>query len=97
MDLASWMPLLASLVQIVNALSLILFGSFTITATQSGKELEGRFFGQQRTAGPGFSRKDSQFEVIFRLHFESDVNGWFSVGFHVTRDLHKELSPSTNN
>jgi hypothetical protein len=96
-DLASWMPLLASLVQIVNALSFMLFGSFTITATQSGKELERCFFSQQRTAGSGFSRKDSQLKVILWLHFESDVNGWFSVGFHVTRDLHKELSPSTNN
>ena len=89
------MPLLASLVQIVNALSFILFGSFTITATKPSQKLKSRFFSQQGTACPGFSRKDSQLEVILWLHLESDVNGWFSVGFHVTRDLHKELSPST--
>lgn len=88
---------MASLAQIVNALSFILFGSFTITATQSSKELERCFFSQQGTAGPGFGRKDSQLKVVFRLHFKSDVNGWFGVGFHVTRDLHKEFSPSTNN
>ena len=81
----------------VNALSFMLFGSFTITAAQPSKELKGRFFSQQRTAGSGFSRKDTQLKVILWLHFESDVDGWFSVGFHVTRDLHKELSPSTNN
>lgn len=88
---------MASLAQIVNALSFMLFTSLTITAAQSRKELKGRFLSQQRTAGSGFSRKDTQLEIVFWLHFESDVNGWFSVGFHVTRGLHKEFSPSTNN
>ena len=73
------------------------FPSLAVTATQSSQELERRFFSQQGTAGFGFSRKDTQFEVVFRLQLEPDMNGWFGVGFHVTRGLHKEFSPSTNN